>query len=154
MVQLNKYETAPNFIQLSQNLTCWFLCFYLFLPVFAWSDHEIVLFWYAEQFYDHIMQKLVKTGKNTEINKQSDVKFCLNPRIYNYNLGDHPRVQTFALLISLNFAKMTICIGNIGFILHQICRMWGIWSTNSSLWCILISIVMRICVGSSPIIKS
>ena len=26
-------------------------------------------------YYDHIMQKLVKTGKNTEINKQSNVKF-------------------------------------------------------------------------------
>ena len=64
-VQLDEYETAPNFIQLSQNLTCWFLCFYLFLPVFAWSDHEIVLFWYAEQFYDHIMQKLVKTQNST-----------------------------------------------------------------------------------------
>jgi hypothetical protein len=24
------------------------------------------------------MQKLVKTGKNTEINKQSDVNFCLD----------------------------------------------------------------------------
>jgi len=31
-----------------------------------------------KQFYDHIMQKLVKTGKNTEINKQSNVKFWLN----------------------------------------------------------------------------
>ena len=60
-------------------IVCWFLCIYLFLPVFAWCcDHKIVLFWSAEQFYDHIMQKLVKTGKNTEINTQSDVKFWLN----------------------------------------------------------------------------
>ena len=36
------------------------------------------MLWSAEQFYDHILQKLVKTGKNTEINKQSDVKFWLN----------------------------------------------------------------------------
>ena len=46
-LQLNKYETAPNCIQLSQKLTLF--CFDL------------------EQFYEHIMQKLVKTGKNTEI---------------------------------------------------------------------------------------
>ena len=59
-LQLNKYETAPNFIQLSQNLT---------------SD---CLQNKAKQFYDHMMQKRVKTGKNTEINKQSDVKFWLN----------------------------------------------------------------------------
>ena len=59
-------------------IVCWFLCIYLFLPVFAWCAHKIVLFWSAEQFYEHIMQKLVKTGKYTEINKKSDVKFWLN----------------------------------------------------------------------------
>ena len=46
-------------------IVCWFLCFYLFLPVFAWCDHKIVLFWSAEQYYDHIMQKQVKTQKST-----------------------------------------------------------------------------------------
>ena len=30
------------------------------------------------QFYEHIMQKQVKTGKKEEINKQSDVKFWLD----------------------------------------------------------------------------
>ena len=58
LIQLLKYEKVPNFIQLSQNLTwdfCWFLFIYLFLPVFAWCDHKIVLFWSAEQFYDHII---------------------------------------------------------------------------------------------------
>ena len=54
LVQLNDYETAPQFIQLSQNLTWDYL------------------------FYEHIMQELVKTGKFTKINKQSDVKFWLN----------------------------------------------------------------------------
>ena len=51
---------------------------YLFLPAFAWCEHKIVLFWFAEQLNDHIMQNLVKTGKKTEINKQSHVKFWLN----------------------------------------------------------------------------
>jgi hypothetical protein len=59
-------------------IVCWFLYFYLFLPVFAWCDHNIVLQIKTKQFYDNIMQKLVKTGKNTEINKQSNVKFWLN----------------------------------------------------------------------------
>ena len=34
----------------------------------------LIFFWSAEQFYEHIMQELVKT----EINKQSDVKFRLD----------------------------------------------------------------------------
>ena len=45
-------------------IVCWFLCIYLFLLVFARCDHKIVLFSSAEQFYDHIMQKLVKTQKS------------------------------------------------------------------------------------------
>ena len=32
----------------------------------------------TKQFYGHNMQKLVKTSKNTEINKQSNVNFWLN----------------------------------------------------------------------------
>ena len=73
LVQLNKYETASNFIQLSQNFglfvdLCVFTCFYQFL-------HDVIIKLFC---FDHIMQKLVKTGKNTEINKQSDVKFWLN----------------------------------------------------------------------------
>ena len=52
---------------------CVFTCFYQFL-----HDVIIILFCRSKrQFYDRIMQKLVKIGKNTEINKQSDVKFWL-----------------------------------------------------------------------------
>ena len=85
VVQLNKYETAPNLIQLSQNLTSNCLLISVFLPVFAWCDHNIVLQIKTKQFYDHIMQKLVKTGKNKEINKQSDVNFWLDWRKYGSN---------------------------------------------------------------------
>ena len=49
----------------------------VFLPVFPWCDHKIVLQMKTKQ-----MQKLVKTGKYTEINKQFDVKFWLNWRKY------------------------------------------------------------------------
>ena len=38
----------------------------------------IKLFCSADQFYDHIMQELVKIEKFSWINKQSDVKFRLN----------------------------------------------------------------------------
>ena len=46
-VHLNQYETAPNFIQSSQNLTS-----------------DCLLIWLkTKQFHAHIMQELVKTGK-------------------------------------------------------------------------------------------
>jgi hypothetical protein len=51
-----------------------FTCFYRFL-------HNVLIklfFLSAEQFYEHIMLELVKTGKYTEINIQSDDKFWLN----------------------------------------------------------------------------
>ena len=34
-------------------------------PVFPLCDHKIVLQIKIKQFYGHVMQKLVKTGKNT-----------------------------------------------------------------------------------------
>ena len=53
---------------------CVFTCFYQFL-----HDMLIKLFVLsAEQFYEHIMQKPVKTGEYIKINKQSHVKFWLN----------------------------------------------------------------------------
>jgi hypothetical protein len=73
-VQLNEYETVPYFLQSSQKLTSDCLMISVFLPVFALSDHNIVLQIKTKQFYDH---NHAKTGKNTEINKQSDVKFWL-----------------------------------------------------------------------------
>ena len=71
----NFYLIKPK---LDMGLFSDFCVIYLFLPVFAWCAHKIVLLWSAEQFYEHIMQKPVKPGKYTEINKQSDVKFWLN----------------------------------------------------------------------------
>ena len=70
VVQFNKYETAPNFIQLSQNLTSDCLLISVFLPVFAWCDHKIVLFWSAEQFYDQVMQELRK-NREIQLNQQT-----------------------------------------------------------------------------------
>ena len=68
VVQLNEYETVPYLLQLSQNLKSDCLLISVYLPVFtrfALCDHKIVLFGSPEQFYDHIMQKLVKTQKST-----------------------------------------------------------------------------------------
>ena len=58
---------------------CVFTCFYQVL-------HDVIIKLFGilqiktNQFYYHIMQKLVKTGKYTEINKQSYVKFWLDWR--------------------------------------------------------------------------
>ena len=42
-IQLNKYETAPYFFLLNQNLTCDWLLISVFLTEFAWSEPKIVL---------------------------------------------------------------------------------------------------------------
>ena len=81
LVQLQKYETAPYFFYQTKTrhgIVCWFLCFYLNLTEFAWSEPKIILFWCAEQFYVPIRQIQSNFGKNTEINKQSQVKFWFN----------------------------------------------------------------------------
>ena len=50
-VQLNKYETAPYFFLLNQNLACYIVCWFLcFLPEFTWSDPKIVINIKTEQF--------------------------------------------------------------------------------------------------------
>jgi hypothetical protein len=68
-----------NQAKIWHQIVCWLLCF---LPVYT----SFCIMWSlncsAEQFCDHVMQKLIKTGKNTEINKQSDVKFWLSWRKY------------------------------------------------------------------------
>ena len=46
-LQLDKYETAPYFIQLTQNLTsdCLLISvFFIVFPTFCMTDHTIVLF--------------------------------------------------------------------------------------------------------------
>ena len=73
IIQIVQLNEAPYLIRLSQNLTSDCLWISVFLPA-----HKIVLF--DQQFYEHITQKLVKTGKYTEINKQFYVKFWLNWR--------------------------------------------------------------------------
>ena len=42
VLQLDKYETAPNFIfkpKTWHEIVCWFSWIYLFLPVLAWAAH-------------------------------------------------------------------------------------------------------------------
>ena len=79
LLQLNEYETAPYFIQLSQNLTSNCLLISLFLPVFA-CDYKIVLQIKSKQFYEHITQKLVKT----------EIHFIAVYNCFCQNLGDPP----------------------------------------------------------------
>ena len=88
MLQLNECETAPYFIQFSQNLTCdfcWFLCFPLNLP-----ELNLELFWASEQ--NNFRHGL---GENTEINKQSHVKFWLNWKKYGAVPLLYPQVLSY-----------------------------------------------------------
>ena len=66
MVQLNEYETAPDFLQLSQNMTsdCLFTCFV----------SKIVLFEHVNKTI--FGAKQANSGKNTKVNKQSLIIFC------------------------------------------------------------------------------
>ena len=73
-LQLNKYETAPYFLQLSQKLTLDCLLISVYLHVFT----SFCIMCSQNCSAAHIMQKLVKTDKYTEINKQCHVKFWLN----------------------------------------------------------------------------
>ena len=50
LLQLNEYETAPYFIQFSQNLTCDCLLISVFSPEFTWAEPKIVLNIRTEQF--------------------------------------------------------------------------------------------------------
>ena len=81
-VQLNGYEAVPYFLQSSHWIVCWFLCF---LPIF--TNFCMIWSWYysANQnktilwsLYAKTGFKLVKTGKNIEIKKQSYLKFWIN----------------------------------------------------------------------------
>ena len=51
-------------------IVCWFSWISLNSPIFAWCDHKIVLFWSAEPFFDHIMQKVRNSGK-IQLNQQT-----------------------------------------------------------------------------------
>ena len=80
-VQLNKYETAPNFIQVSQNLTLDCLLILLNFPVFTKLLHDLIIKLFCFDLQNHFMirscKNCVKTGKFSQINKQSNVKFWL-----------------------------------------------------------------------------
>ena len=63
LMNMRQLQILFNWAKTWHRIVCWFRWISLFLPVLAWCDHKIVLFWSAEQFYDHIVQELVKTGK-------------------------------------------------------------------------------------------
>ena len=78
LINMRQLQICFNQPKTWHQIVCWFNWIYLYLPVLAWCDHKIVLQMKTKQFYDHIMQKLVKTGKTTEINKQTNFMFSLN----------------------------------------------------------------------------
>ena len=81
LLQLNEYETAPYFLQVSKNMTsnCFFtFVFSPFLPEFTCFVPKIVLNIKIKQFLAQNRLIQVRTGKNTKENKQSLVMFWLN----------------------------------------------------------------------------
>ena len=94
------------------------------LPVFAWCAQKVVLIWSAEEFNEHMMQKLVKTVKNTEIKKKkSNVKFCLElSHIYKAVLkfNYHAELLLFLIFIFLLFVMLL-------FLYFQWNHWWWIW---------------------------
>ena len=63
LINMRQLQTLFNKTKTWHRIVCWFSWISLFLPVLAWCDHKIVLFWSAEQFYEQTTQELVKTGK-------------------------------------------------------------------------------------------
>ena len=84
-IQLNEYETALYFLQLSQNMISDCLFIFVFFPVFTW----IYLFW-AQNCSKHQIKtifgaKQVNSGKNGEkhkVNKHLAAMFWLDWRNY------------------------------------------------------------------------
>ena len=63
LINMRRLQILFNYPKTWHRIVCWFSWICLFLPVLAWCDHNIVLQNKTKQFYDHIMQELVKTGK-------------------------------------------------------------------------------------------
>ena len=104
LIQLNEYETAPYFIQFSQNLTCGCLLIFVFPPEFTWAEPKIV--WTSEQ--NNFSFSSGKFGGKTEINKESYVKLWLNWINYgadSYSLGCTLKNYTISCLYKFNYWK-------------------------------------------------
>ena len=65
LINMRPLQILFNKTKTWHRIVYWFSWISLFLPVLAWCDQKIVLFWSAKQFYDRIMQKPVKTWKST-----------------------------------------------------------------------------------------
>ena len=81
-VQLNEYETASYFLQLSQNMTSNCLFTFVFSPEFTCFVPKIVLNIKTKQFSVQSKWIPVRTGKNTKVNKQLVAMFWLDLRKY------------------------------------------------------------------------
>ena len=85
-------------------IVCWFLCFYMFLPVFAWYDHNIVLQIRSKQNNFMITSCRIK--------KQSDLKFWLNWRKYetvSYSFSCRYFNSTYSVAYFLFFNVLLLC---------------------------------------------
>ena len=74
IIQLNEKQTAPYFFLLSQNITSDCLLISVFTPVFHWIYQKVS----SSAIQSNLRFSSGKFRENTEINKQSHVKFWFN----------------------------------------------------------------------------
>ena len=104
-IQLNKYETAPCFLLLNQNLMTDCLLIYVFLPLLTYF--YLLRTWNWVFIFRTILgSQQVRMGKNTKINKQFVVIFQLNRRKYG-------SVSLAVPVYEKDFSKLAQCARNL-----------------------------------------
>ena len=75
-IQLNEYETAPDFLQLSQNMTSDCLFTFVFFPVLTWIYLFCAKNCFVLMFRTIFGAKQVNSGKNGEKHKSKQTISC------------------------------------------------------------------------------
>ena len=70
LMNMRQLQILFNWARTWHRIVCWFLCFYHFL-------HDVIIKLFCRSKQNNFMVTSLITGKNTEINKQSYVKFWL-----------------------------------------------------------------------------
>ena len=131
-------------------IVCSFLCFYQFLHDVI-IILNIVLQIKTKQFYDHILQKLVKTGKNTKINKQSDVKFWLKWNLELSHIYQAVMVKSTVEILQ-NFMAFSKCMN---FTVKYVCTVQKMLNdkTKTYYWLATLTVPHKILMSGKELIQ-
>ena len=91
----------------------------------------------TKQFYDHIVQKLVKTGKCAEINKISNVKFWLEENMELFHIHLAVCLSIFNIIKAGHALGIWICVC----ILFYKRELWASKSTGNKSRCSFFQVV-------------